>query len=1110
MIDSTAVPLFPLSRTARKKLNLSEDYYDEQGYLKVSTRKEARELSFLYAEAFGEEAPRASDIYGAACIVTAWHLLLDYYATGSDPYEKSALEASELAGDGTAKNTLLDVIAVFPDGPLWRGRKTPGEALNTEGGPENLVHRWTLAMLAGEDPAFKSFGELFSPGEKSPGGELWETISADDAKRAPREPEDAPPLATLRKPVEAAPDSVKAQLLYILKHWGSVLGDWAAGLIAALDMIGEEQRPHFGGPGPGQRPGFSDLDETARFSRDDDWMPRVVLVAKNVLVWLDQLSKVYGRDIRTLDAVPDEELAVLSARGFNALWLIGLWERSNASREIKQRMGNPEAAASAYSLFGYEIAGELGGWGALENLRNRAEAQGIRLSSDMVPNHVGLDSDWVRNHPERLLSTGECPYPGYNFNSDNLSGDGNVDIRLEDHYWDRSDAAVVFKRTDSSSGEVQFVYHGNDGTTMPWNDTAQIDFLNPEAREAVIQDILHVARNFPIIRFDAAMVLARKHIRRLWYPAPGSGGAIPSRSEFAMSDEEFQKACPDEFWREVVDRVAAEVPGTLLLAEAFWMMEGYFVRALGMHRVYNSAFMNMLRDEKNREYRDMIKETLAFDPGILQRFVNFMNNPDEETAVDQFGKDDRYFAACTLLSTLPGLPMFGHGQIEGFSEKYGMEYLRAYKDEHPDTDLITRHEREIFPLLKNRAMFAGAPSFRLYDLHSSDGINENVFVYSNSRGDDRSLVIVNNSYQRASGNIHRSVPVNIGDMKILNENLDSALDLNTVPGEDWLLMRDVVSALWYLRSVNELKNQGLTVVVDGFGRQVFMEFRREAETADGLWGKLAAELAGSGVADPDAAVAEIRLRPIHSLLNSLVSPELIAGLATSIRRGKRPKWSGKSEPEISKILLQFERQQQRLFPGQNPGPGSAVSDIKRCLAGSSRQFRLFGGGIRRSFNRLYTLSEWDEALFLALWSIISPLSEICGEDFEIWSAWGLQNWIEKSGITAGNNSVILPLKTALSSEIKKSMDSEEYLSRLFSNSVVRETCGVNEWDGILWYRQEGWITVFRTASLTSAANINPGLKGWKRYRKLRQMIKKWYRADKTAGYKVEHLLGASR
>ena len=104
-----------------------------------------------------------------------------------------------------------------------------------------------------------------------------------------------------------------------------------------------------------------------------------------------------------------------------------------------------------------------------------------------------------------------------------------------------------------------------------------------------------------------------------------------------MNQAEFDRCMPHEFWREVVDRVAAEVPGTLLLAEAFWLMEGYFVRTLGMHRVYNSAFMNMLRDEENAKYRSVIKNTLEFDPDIMKRYVNFMSNPDERTAIDQFG-----------------------------------------------------------------------------------------------------------------------------------------------------------------------------------------------------------------------------------------------------------------------------------------------------------------------------------------------------------------------------------------------------------------------------------------------------------------------------------------
>ncbi|MCK4472060.1 MAG: alpha-amylase, partial [Anaerolineae bacterium] len=338
-------------------------------------------------------------------------------------------------------------------------------------------------------------------------------------------------------------------------------------------------------------------------------------------------------------------------RGFTGLWLIGLWERSAASRRIKQMCGNPEAVASAYSLFDYQVATDLGGDEAYQDLQERAWRRGIRLASDMVPNHVGIDAKWVIEHPDWFISLDYSPFPSYTFNGPNLSRDERVGIYLEDHYYDRSDAAVVFKRVDHWTGSEKYIYHGNDGTSMPWNDTAQLNYLNPEVREAVIQMILRVARQFPIIRFDAAMTLAKKHYQRLWFPEPGTGGDIPSRAEHGLTRAQFNALIPNEFWREVVDRVAQEVPDTLLLAEAFWLMEGYFVRTLGMHRVYNSAFMNILRDEDNGKYRSVVKNTLEFDPQILKRYVNFMNNPDERTAVDQFGKGDKYFGICTMMAT---------------------------------------------------------------------------------------------------------------------------------------------------------------------------------------------------------------------------------------------------------------------------------------------------------------------------------------------------------------------------------------------------------------------------------------------------------------------------
>src|SRR5258707_3237185 len=101
-------------------------------------------------------------------------------------------------------------------------------------------------------------------------------------------------------------------------------------------------------------------------------MPQLVLIAKNSYVWLDQLSKKYQREIHTLDQIPNEELDLLASYGFTGLWLIGLWERSRASKRVKQRMGQEDAVASAYSLLSYAIAADLCGCSSSHIFRVRA------------------------------------------------------------------------------------------------------------------------------------------------------------------------------------------------------------------------------------------------------------------------------------------------------------------------------------------------------------------------------------------------------------------------------------------------------------------------------------------------------------------------------------------------------------------------------------------------------------------------------------------------------------------------------------------------------------------------------------------------------------------
>ena len=630
-------------------------------------------------------------------------------------------------------------------------------------------------------------------------------------------------------------------------------------------------------------------------------MPRVVMIAKNAFVWLHQLSKKYGREIKTLDQIPDAELDTLAHWNFTALWLIGIWERSSASRKIKQMMGNPEAASSAYSLYDYVIANELGGEAAFENLKTRAWKRGIRLSSDMVPNHTGIYSKWVVEKPDYFIQNKVPPYPNYKFTGPNLSDDNRVEVRVEDQYYSRTDAAVVFERLDKFTGDRTYIYHGNDGTNMPWNDTAQLDLMKAEVRESLIQTIMHVARKTPIIRFDAAMTLAKKHFQRLWFPIPGSGGAIPSRADYAMTRSQFDAIMPEEFWREVVDRINAEMPNTLLLAEAFWLMEGYFVRTLGMHRVYNSAFMHMFMKEENEKYKLLIKNTLAFNPEILKRYVNFMSNPDEETAINQFGKGDKYFGVATMLITLPGLPMFAHGQVEGLSEKYGMEYKRAYYDEFADDNLVIRHEKEIFPLTKKRYLFSQVDNFELYDFIDSHGIsNENVFAFTNRSGNEVSLVIYNNSYSEAIGNVTGSCERAFGEEgRTSTTTIDKALGINSGYGF-YYIFKDYIQQLEFIVSGSEISSAGFYFHLMGYQRKVLLDFR-EVYDADGRYKVLHDQLNGRGVYSIERSLSEMNLAPVHNSLTNLFTSIKFSRLLLALD------FANKDEIEIPEIDEEVSR-----------------------------------------------------------------------------------------------------------------------------------------------------------------------------------------------------------
>lgn len=1072
---------FHMRRKVRQRYGLSGTIFGLNGNVILVNHSSVREfVTKANIKRARNQALKPGEINAIGLIDELWHYIISLYGRKEPRLWQRALAYVQKRVDARDfRDLLLAFIEDFPPGMVVEGKQTGNEYLDSSENDEPVVEIETeellLVHLANVNPAFSPYLHMFedvvlleNPAYKETIfclKEFFGTLAAVDTTGETL-------YEALYSPIKHFPTDLAKQVAYLIDRFGLMLTPLMnQRLLSGLDLLREERKEGGHGSAPAKVMQYTgEYPEPKAFSFDHDWMPDVVLLAKNAFVWLYQLSKEYGLNIRTLTEVPDQELDRLAETGINSLWLIGIWERSHASGKIKQAMGGNDTIASAYSLDDYQIARHLGGWAGLQSLKERAWQRGIRLASDMVPNHTGMDSKLVAERPDLFLQRRLSPFATYTFNSENLSHRDNVKIYLEDHYYSKEDAAVVFKRVDAATGHTTYIYHGNDGTSTPWNDTAQLDFTNPETREVVIQQILEVARHFPIIRFDAAMVLVKRHIQRLWFPLPGHGGDIPSRSDHSMTVKEFDDAIPLEFWREVVDRIAKEVPETLLLAEAFWMLEGFFVRSLGMHRVYNSAFMHMLKDEENGKYRQSLKNTLEFDPEILKRFVNFMSNPDEEPAVVQFGKGDKYFGVCALMCTMPGLPLFAHGQIRGLTEKYGMEYARPHLQEQDDLELMSRHRQEIFPLLHKRYRFSEASHWRLYDAFRHDGsIDENVFAYSNSAGLECSIVLYNNSSHPTSGTIKQSVPFAVpheSHKEIITQQLAEVLSLHNEK-KYFLVMREHHRGLWYIRPTLSFFTEGFKFELRPYEYQVFWE-NRELYDHDGMLQTLYEEVGTEGMLDFDLAMKELRLRPLYHALQRMLNPR---------------------DGSIGKLLT--------LFYGQDDEikiMASLYTDCEMCLVllkslwrvdskippymrHAERHFKAFynllglisdepfwHGLLGKRFAYVPFLSTWISVKILAYWRYmdIGPESKYLSHlslinDWlldrhmaEIWMRKGWGNyWVYDKYLKA---LVDIPIWDG-------KQPWRKYLEMLFESAAFCDACGVNKFNGVLWYNQEDFTTM---------------------------------------------------
>jgi len=430
---------FHIARSLRERLGLDEVLFGYTGNVVFANVAEARKLAAGLNTLHGKDAagqtPAQTAINGGALFAMGLidelsHAMVAHYRKNVDPavLTEAIRWFEQSLGQEKLGKLLLTFVERFPGAAVFRGEITPTEWLKrtTDGLPHREAELEELLMLwlANQNPAFQPFRELFGDAElkeQTAYPNLTAGLPDYFGTRPPLSPEAGSLIEALRAPMLASPDSLVGQLDFIREQWAPYLGEEMRRVLLAIDVVREEDiaiwmRFH---PGTGHTPqrgepgweahgfegdeyvGFDQdfvvgpdgirrprvyasdhqapLIEYEAFSQDQAWMPTVVMMAKSTYVWLEQLSKKYQRHIHRLDQIPDEELKYLADRGMTALWLIGLWERSVASRTIKRLRGQADAVASAYSLKEYNIAEDLGGNSAYERLRDRAAEQGDLL-----------------------------------------------------------------------------------------------------------------------------------------------------------------------------------------------------------------------------------------------------------------------------------------------------------------------------------------------------------------------------------------------------------------------------------------------------------------------------------------------------------------------------------------------------------------------------------------------------------------------------------------------------------------------------------------------------------------------------------------------------------
>ena len=445
------------------------------------------------------------------------------------------------------------------------------------------------------------------------------------------------------------------------------------------------------------------------------WKSNPLIYEINTWVWLNQLSSEYRRPV-TLATMPAQALDELAAWQFDAIWLMGVWHRGVATRKSalnymhEYRQASPDISevdvpGSAFAICEYQVEERLGGRAGLAIFREQLRNRGIKLILDFVPNHVATDHRWLVTHPEYFVrGTAE----------DLQAQPGN------------------FFSVPQPGGEELAIARGRDPYFPAWIDTAQLNAFHPGLRRAVIDILVDIGHQCDGVRCDMAMLATNDIFAQTWDAYIGEPPAV-------------------EFWSEIIAAAREVHPQMLFMAEVYWDLE-HVLQSQGFDYTYDKDMYDRLVNGDT----GAIKTHLQADLSYLQSNIRFIENHDEQRAMESLG-EDRQRAAAALICTLPGATLLHQGQIEGRRIKLPVQISRA--PEESENPLLKRFYRRLLREASQSIYQEG--TWRMLEprqIHSADFSHNNLLVYRWRSCADFRLIAINLSGEWARALIEPFVP----------------------------------------------------------------------------------------------------------------------------------------------------------------------------------------------------------------------------------------------------------------------------------------------------------------------------------------------------------------